>query len=1564
MNTYLLGIRGAIASGSEPTFDGQPMQPGIHLRWGFAPELGFPPYGFQLCRKEAGQGERHITPPQHIWITGSSTPAQASHTQVGQSTQGGASSQSGPSGTSSQGGTSASSHQNGEGGQKGQHQHHAGDANSHSHSPLPWQPGRCEWHARLPETCHHVSVTGVADEGVEEVILETYTHVTSAKVVLTGRHCAQVENQCFTTTVRATAITVVRVLGASEIQDCDCGIINPPQGASNGEDDDEDEECEDEKDRDSDDDDEDEDCGNDGGGTGGTGGTGGGGGTGGTGGTGGGTGGGGTGGTGGGGTGGGTGGTGSGSGTPVWGQPGKDGWQCLSTVFTLPITDANWPSHYAGAPSPFAPDVVDRDVDECIRRLNGLKLDINMDQPTMRDQLKQLRESLRKLVHGFPTPLLYDVPIDQAQEDGANAPILSMNLMQQLLLVSLNPYMARVLGLYFVDTDIQVGTVYDYYLVGLWGKTPCATRKVSLGAAPVTQLAQGNALNDGVTISAFPAHSTSRLSNLIRWTNASGPLEYVVQLRILWGPLQEVPVLFDIVVAGTTTSKVLVIETKVPTPGQVCRLTLKRPVAQADIQVASAGRVLAQHNGTTIAVQEFNALSLTTITLSSPSPADQPIDELIIEAYGSTVIVGELVLHLLAPGGIGEPYTVCHVDSPMVQLTAPAQPVTISRRRQAEIDTKSSALVPLSNLEVQWAAPPSSTISGTPTDPPLNVPLPNQPIGYRAMHIDSGSGNIALLPRIIAAMSQDTPADSPLAKTTPPAQRIIRFVNAAVPDPAGGWIYRVAAFDAFGALGQWSASSAPFFVQPIAASPTRLDILRFDNSPASGGAEAADGLAWVGATLKVQVAWSGAALVMYPDTVSARITVEELDGSNPPPVLLTNDITLPPHQVIALQVQSITNISPEVASIQMVTQLPATSVVGLPLQGSDPTPLLILVGLSRSGTPIVEQYVVRPVASANYQQSHSVTATIQISSVSRISTNKNAFVSQSAYLVLGYSPPPLTLALPTFSVPIGQRTARGQVYVDASPVTPFAAGNTTRSREVAFAGQQWLTPPVPFVPAPPIPTHIVHHDYYDPADFYGRATRQLPLQADPSLQGANGFVLLRAPMQALFQADLQRRQANNGSGLIDMGFSIREADGTTRGDLQLWDALLTAWRDAYNIRTFGQNTSQWLDASKILNDSKARRAFIEHFYGGLLDDELRVLADNAANAQGFARVNGPPIVTKTPTLLRDTVDGSGFGRVVYKLAAVNAAGSTSPSSHAVGPYYTRIITPSRPPVLYKITPQNGSLALEWVLDNNPDSGAYFIYRTDDPGQLSADQTQFADLRYFGSDRAHPMALTALKPLVYRPQQWPPLVFDTSDPAKLSDPRLVALVPDLRLFARDYSDGDYSGVHFNGSDMGEIVLPAGVLPEHILAVYRLSEYNPALAPEPSAQAQAFNYWQPGQGGTAQLVKDSATQVRLIGLRIGLGRGVPVVVVGIINGATQVFGALPTLSSTQTPVRRYTFVDGAVGAGNDGVQRFDTTPLTAGTLYYYSIVAVDIFGNRSTPSRVFAAQTLGLPVAAHP
>ena len=134
---------------------------------------------------------------------------------------------------------------------------------------------------------------------------------------------------------------------------------------------------------------------------------------------------------------------------------------------------------------------------------------------------------------------------------------------------------------------------------------------------------------------------------------------------------------------------------------------------------------------------------------------------------------------------------------------------------------------------------------------------------------------------------------------------------------------------------------------------------------------------------------------------------------------------------------------------------------------------------------------------------------------------------------------------------------------------------------------------------------------------------------------------------------------------------------------------------------------------------------------------------------------------------------------------------------------------------------------------------------------------------------HPADPATLAQPLITPGAWRPL----SLTAGIGDPRLIGVVNDPRAFARDY----------DGSDMGEVAMPPGPPADEILGVYRLDEFDPLT---PASQPAAFNYWVPAAaGGTAQLVTDTTVNPhtsRLTGLRLGLGRGVAVVVVASYAG----------------------------------------------------------------------------------
>ncbi len=1211
---------------------------------------------------------------------------------------------------------------------------------------------------------------------------------------------------------------------------------------------------------------------------------------------------------------------------PEWGEANDHGWARWGVPFTLPVTVSTWPARYFGAPDPTvtSPFVVTKhDISEAERRLAPLRLAAGMTAAGEASALAELRTELVRLVKAFPATSLAVVPIPDSPA-GANAPTLNISVMQQLLLLALDPYFARVLGLYFVDNHVSPGDLYDYAVVGYWGATSCQNSVIYPGLAPAAPLARGSVTFEGLTITPGSGNTS-----LWRWTKFDNNGNYQPQLDPSSPPVTAGAVSGSL--SGLTEAEKPAALLIAVTPGNgffmaappQVTITLSQPVARIDIQVSGIGLVSAQSNGTVIDTASFNAAQMDTVSVMAANPT-LLIDTItiagtpVVAPEGIAVVVGSVTLHPITPDEIGVRYAIIGPPGVIQPIAAPGQPITTFRHRHADIDTTALKLVPHSLFDVSWPAQPVTTAQqkGDPVSDPLALPPPSRPLGFVAEREDSGvAGSEQRIPGWIGTRSVPTPANSSI-----PTASLYRLVDSQRLDPVGGWSHRVAAFDLFGVLGQWSAWSAPRKVEKIAAAPTAMRILQFDNSTASGGAPAADGSAWIGGTLKLVVNWSGASFMMYPDIVTARVTVVSIDSSGAVIAqLTTSDIDVPAATIQALTVTSVVKTpSSDGRSFTVAIQTdPPLGNVG------QFAPSQVLMLTLADGSSV--RYTVRPASGV---------ATVAAGNAARIVTSTSEFVGQPAYLVCGYLAtqvvhsvrvPSLSMAVP-LPIPLAQDTARARVSVTGSTQSPYLVNETIvdpngvlaprpepESVQLIFTAPQRLSPPVPATPV-----HQVDHVYYDPADATGRAGTTLPFTTPPA-PGILGYVLQRAPVRSLAIADVKRRiglnnAADNNPVVLD--------NGTPRADLAAWISSLATWVNCYNAL----NGTGWTLAT-VLNDATAQGAFIEHFYGGLLDDELRALGDLAGNAIGYARVNPVQIDPGVP--ISDTVDGTGYGRTLYRLAAVNHAGSLSDTTGSIGPYYTQIVTPPRAPVLYKAQPTQSSVIVAWAIDTNPDVAGYMVYRAANPDAL-------ADLRYFGADWANPAASDLLPSVQRNTTSYPPLSFVQAAPPNI-DSRIVGFVPDPRLCARDY----------DGSDMGEIALPPGPAPDLVNGIYRLSEYQATAGP--LAQA-AFNYWTPPTaGGIAEIAVDTPTRTRLTGLRIGLGRGVPVVVVGTWNGIVKVAG--------QVPVRRAGFVDGfAGGAPLDPNTVADATSPATGGLNAYVIVAVDIFGNRSAPSAAVAAQML--------
>ena len=228
-------------------------------------------------------------------------------------------------------------------------------------------------------------------------------------------------------------------------------------------------------------------------------------------------------------------------------------------------------------------------------------------------------------------------------------------------------------------------------------------------------------------------------------------------------------------------------------------IALAQTASRLAVQVAGAGIVLALSGGATVASGSFSSSTLTTVNLVAPDPKNAAIDTILVEGvpFTSVVVVGELSVNILASDPIGTIYALLHAPSKLTPLTAPPQPLTTFRHRQADIDKVKLQLVPHSLMDVQWPVQvATATPPGDPVTEPIDLPKPTVPIAFVAERHDTGAAHvITRLKKYVAASSSPTPANWPIT-----APELYRFSDARVPDPITAWTYRVAGFDLFGAL--------------------------------------------------------------------------------------------------------------------------------------------------------------------------------------------------------------------------------------------------------------------------------------------------------------------------------------------------------------------------------------------------------------------------------------------------------------------------------------------------------------------------------------------------------------------------------------------------------------------------------------------------------------------------------------------------------------------------------------------------------------------------------------------
>ncbi len=139
-------------------------------------------------------------------------------------------------------------------------------------------------------------------------------------------------------------------------------------------------------------------------------------------------------------------------------------------------------------------------------------------------------------------------------------------------------------------------------------------------------------------------------------------------------------------------------------------------------------------------------------------------------------------------------------------------------------------------------------------------------------------------------------------------------------------------------------------------------------------------------------------------------------------------------------------------------------------------------------------------------------------------------------------------------------------------------------------------------------------------------------------------------------------------------------------------------------------------------------------YPALSDNALRILAGLPGNETAFTQVTLAPLEMSDPQIqderrpdddaayaaqpaarraYTDTLPGRATNRYFYRARFVDGAQNQSSLSLAGPVVYLPKVTPPRAPVITKVVGGVGNVALWWVPNREPDLAGYSIYRTDD-----------------------------------------------------------------------------------------------------------------------------------------------------------------------------------------------------------------------------------------------------------
>ena len=222
----------------------------------------------------------------------------------------------------------------------------------------------------------------------------------------------------------------------------------------------------------------------------------------------------------------------------------------------------------------------------------------------------------------------------------------------------------------------------------------------------------------------------------------------------------------------------------------------------------------------------------------------------------------------------------------------------------------------------------------------------------------------------------------------------------------------------------------------------------------------------------------------------------------------------------------------------------------------------------------------------------------------------------------------------------------------------------------------------------------------EPADWYGRAHYTLPLAP---VDGAVGYRVLRASTAALFGYDARLRRTGQDP----------YADGPFPGD-----AASAAWLAEHHPDLSAADLTAdpaSLPGEVAAEVAQAWRDWSAWFYPGLSNRSVMDLADLDSHREAFQPAHSG---TVTGPSFRDTLDGRGLGRFLYRVRTVDASGAAGPWSVTFPVVEVRDVTAPKTPTVLSAAGDENAVVITWRRGTEPDLTGYRVWRATDPDDLA------------------------------------------------------------------------------------------------------------------------------------------------------------------------------------------------------------------------------------------------------